>query len=79
MVEFQGKVLWLTLNSVNRFELSIHNFSPISGSSCIDLRELIKNMKAVINFQNNDQKCFMWAIKSALYTLNIYLKISYKI
>lgn len=38
----------------------------MKASSFISLPEQIKNKKAIINVQNNDDACFAWAITSAL-------------
>ena len=39
--------------------ISIHR--PLSGSSCINLPEKLKNpRKGLINIKNKDQKCFLW-------------------
>lgn len=43
------------------------DIKELSGSSYIDLPEKWKNKKACINVQNNDNKCFMWSILSALH------------
>ena len=47
--------------------LDIHTvvFKPLQGSSYIPLPEEICRKKAVINIEN-DNKCFMWAVKRAL-------------
>lgn len=57
-----------TLSSI--IELQVHNskYEPIRGSSYMILPDFISKKKAVINIQNlNDNKCFMWAILSALH------------
>jgi len=45
-------------------------YKPLKGSSFIDLPPKIKNKKAIINVKNNDEKCFMWAVLSALHPVN---------
>ncbi|KAJ8872929.1 hypothetical protein PR048_026545 [Dryococelus australis] len=44
---------------------AINKYNPLNGASYIDLPEEIKNKKLCINVKNEDQKCFLWAIKSA--------------
>lgn len=64
MSKLEAKSSGWTLYLVKRFELNVNYFDPISGLSYIELLEEIK----CINVKNEDHKCFMWAIKSALYT-----------
>lgn len=49
-------------------ELCINNnkYVCFNGASYIKLPKEISNKKAVINIQNNDEKCFVWAVLSAL-------------
>lgn len=42
-------------------------YQPMSASSYIDLPDWVKAKKAVVNVQNEDNKCFLWAVLSALY------------
>ena len=50
---------WAT-ESVNKEYVNISIFSPLSGSSYIELPNKLKNsMKGLINFKNNDNKCFL--------------------
>ncbi|XP_023939181.2 uncharacterized protein LOC112046691 isoform X2 [Bicyclus anynana] len=56
-----------SLKKNNYLDLNINKFSPLRGSSFIDLPQDIKNKNAVINVKNNDYQCFQWAIISALY------------
>lgn len=42
-------------------------YKPLKGASYIELPTDIKNRRACINVINNDNKCFMWAILSALH------------
>lgn len=50
--------------------MSIHvaKIKPITGSSYVDLPVFIKNKKAIINIQNNDQKCFLYSVLCSLKT-----------
>ena len=46
--------------------LNVVRYNPLKASSYIDLPESIKNKQACVNVQNNDdEKCFVWAILSA--------------
>ena len=42
--------------------INIFVYSPLSGTTYIDLPEELKNsMKGLINIKNNDNKCFLWS------------------
>lgn len=47
--------------------LNVAKYKPIRGSSFIPLPIRLSAKKAVVNVQNSDQKCFQWAILSALH------------
>jgi len=42
-------------------------YRPLRGSSYVPLPPFLVNKKAVVNVQNNDQKCFLWSILAALH------------
>ena len=42
-------------------------WEPLNGSSYIPLDPYLANKKALINMQNEDDKCFMWSVLRALY------------
>lgn len=65
--EFEQKDSGWTLYSVNYLELRINKYVPFRGSSYLKLPQWIENKKAVINVQNEDDKCFMWAVLSFLH------------
>ena len=47
--------------------VNIAKYAPLKGSSYIELPKYLKNKKALINIKNEDQKCLMWALLSALH------------
>ncbi|KAL4084177.1 hypothetical protein QTP88_028010 [Uroleucon formosanum] len=47
--------------------ININKYVPFKGSSYIPLPEHIQNKHAIINVKNKDDKCFLWAILSALH------------
>ena len=57
---------WVFLN-VKKLVLHTTRWDPINAGSYIDLPEVLKNKKALINMQNEDDKCFMWSVLRALY------------
>lgn len=56
-----------TLHEIISLTIHYNKFVQFRGSSFLELPSAIKNQKAIINIQNNDKKCFMWAILSALH------------
>lgn len=66
MEEFQTKGSGWTLNKLLHIELRINRYVPLKGSSYVELPQVIKNKKAVVNIRNNDQKCFLWSLLAAL-------------
>uniref|UniRef100_A0A2S2Q9M7 DNA-directed DNA polymerase n=2 Tax=Sipha flava TaxID=143950 RepID=A0A2S2Q9M7_9HEMI len=51
-----------TLEAIDGLLLGIYNYTPMAGSSYIELPAYIDRKRATINPQNNDQQCFKWAI-----------------
>jgi len=57
-----------SLVSIDDCTINIARYNPLVGSSYIDTPRFIKVKRAVINVTNkNDEKCFQWAVLSALY------------
>ena len=57
---------WI-FQSIENLLLKVDRFNPLKGEGYIDLPVVIKAKKAVINVQNKDNKCFEYAILSALH------------
>ena len=55
---------------VIKLVLHTTNWEPIYGNSYILLDPYLANKKAIINMQNEDNKCFMWCVLRALYPKN---------
>ena len=55
---------------INYLRLNLNSYVPLKGSSYTELPEEIKNKKACINVKNKDNKCFKWAILSAIHPVN---------
>ena len=60
---------WEFLN-VKKLVLHTTKWEPIYGSSYIPLDPYLANKKALINMQNENDKCFMWSVLRALYPKN---------
>ena len=52
---------------VIKMVLHTTRWEPLYGSSYIPLDPYLANKKALINMQNEDDKCFMWSVLRALY------------
>ena len=52
---------------VEKLVLHTTRWDPINAGSYIDLPEALKNKKAIINIQNEDDECFKWSVLRALY------------
>lgn len=70
MEEFAAKGSGWTLNKILNLELRINRYVPLRGSSYIDLPTKLKTKTAIINVQNNDQKCFLWSILAAVHPVD---------
>ena len=57
---------WYFLKVI-KLVLHTTKWEPIYGSSYIPLDPYLANKKAIINMQNEDDKCFMWCVVRALY------------
>ena len=49
-----------TVESIESHHLNIANYSPLKGSSYIELPLEIKKSKGLINIKNEDNECFRW-------------------
>lgn len=64
--EFQERDSSWALKTIDSLLININKYSPMLGSSYIDLPSDVRQKKAVINVRNNDNACFAWACVSAL-------------
>lgn len=64
-VQMQGS--GFSLSEIIELNIQVSSFDPFSGSSYIDLPKKLKSKKAIINVKNTDNKCFKYAVLSALY------------
>ena len=48
-------------------KVEMYKINDISAASYIELPELYKNNKSIINIENNDHLCFLWSILAKLY------------
>jgi len=55
------------IERVSRFFLSIHPYRPLRGSTFVRTPDFLVKIHCLINVQNNDEKCFVLSVLSALY------------
>jgi len=55
------------IERVSRFVLCIHPYRPLHDSTFVRTPDFLANKHCLINVQNNDEKCFIWSVLSALY------------
>lgn len=56
-----------TLSSIEELVVEVNRYDPIRGSSYIKTPKFLADKRAIVNVENEDEKCFMWAILSALH------------
>ena len=57
----------LVLAEIYSLNLNAVRFAPLSGSAWTPLPKFLQNKRAIVNVQNKDDSCFVYAIASALY------------
>ena len=55
------------VDRVETMYVNIAKYQPLTGSSYMELPDTLKSKKAIINVKNDDQKCLMWSLLSALH------------
>ena len=66
-LEFQREGSNWTVDKVKNINIHIVKYKPLNGSSYIPLPAKLASKKAIVNVQNNDEKCFMWSVLAALH------------
>lgn len=67
--EFEERNSGWTLVNIINLGININKYTPLLGSSYIELPTQIKRREACINVKNNDDACFAWTVISALYPI----------
>ena len=57
---------WSVLH-IDKISLHVASYTPTSASSYIKTPKFLIGKHAIVNVQNNDNKCFVWAVLSALH------------
>ena len=55
------------IERVSRFVLSIPPYHPLHGSTFVRKPEFLAKKHCIVNVQNDDEKCSLWSVLSALY------------
>ena len=58
------------LETITKLEIHIVKYTPLKGSSYIELPYAIRCKQACVNVKNKDNKCFAYAVLSAIYPAN---------
>ena len=66
---FQREGSGWQLNKVIKLEIKIADYTPIYGSSYIELPIELRNKKAILNIKNEDEYCFKWAVLAHLHPI----------
>ena len=54
-----------TITKVLNVYLDVAKYTPLKGSSYVNLPTYLRKKKAIVNVKNNDQQCLKWALLSA--------------
>jgi len=65
--EFNRRGSGYILASIDRLTLSFVKYRPLGGSSYIPTPAWLRSKCCVVNVQNKDERCFVWAVLSALF------------
>ena len=57
---------WI-IQSIDQVDIHIAKYTPLTGSSYLALPNFIESKKACINVKNEDNRCFAYAVTSAIY------------
>lgn len=60
------------LQENHSLQLELTEYSPIEGSSYIQLPKDVYDTKSIVNVQNEDQECFKWSVLAALHPANTH-------
>ena len=66
MANYQKEGSNLQFEKVIELVVPFARYEPLRGSSFIPLPSKLKNKKAIVNMQNEDEECFKWCVTRAL-------------
>ena len=53
-----------------KLHLGVVAYTPLKGSSYLKLPKELGYKKAILNLQNEDNKCFMWSVLAAVHPVH---------
>lgn len=56
-----------TVDKIKELIVEVNQFDPFCGGTYIALPKFLRDKKAIVNVENNDNECFKWAILSYLF------------
>jgi hypothetical protein len=56
-----------SLDRIVKFTVCVTKFRPLHGSSYLETPDFLAKKYCIVNVQNDDDKCFVWAVLSCLY------------
>jgi len=65
--EFNRRGSGYVLDSIDGLTISFVKYRPLGGSSYISTPAWLRSKCCVVNVQNKDERCFVWAVLSALF------------
>jgi len=57
----------MVLDAIVEFRINIFKYEPLAGSSFIPLPVELERKRAIVNVENEDEKCFMWSVLAGKY------------
>ncbi|XP_016659533.1 uncharacterized protein LOC107883636 [Acyrthosiphon pisum] len=75
--DYSGRGSGFSLESIDGLLLAVYKYTPLGGSSYIELPTYIDRKRGTINPQNTDQECFKWAILARHAANNVSDKYKY--
>ena len=69
---WNGRGSGFIIDRVIHFVLCINMYRPLHGSTYIHTPEWLKGKQCIVNVKNDDNKCFLYAVLSALYPAEIH-------
>jgi len=69
MEEYEGKGSGWFIHSIQHLELNTAVYKPLAASSYIPLPKALASKQAILNVQNQDEKCLVWSVLAALHPI----------
>ena len=64
------KFTYLLVIVGGELDLGVAVYAPLQGSSYFALPKRLQDKKAILNIQNEGEKCFLWSVLAALHPVN---------